>query len=152
MTPLPCPKSATMFPPLPLSFSEVAKISRKTPARPYQPDSPAGWGALDPTRPESECESDEEENNEKPDLGSFCFSPLEPPQHPPRDSPPSSHRRLFTSKHKKGPSELRKPVTYLKSLLCQNIERACYRKDPWDNTLILGIWGFDFELFDCKYL
>ena len=46
-------------------------------------------------------------------------------QHSLRDSPPSSHRRLFARLQKKCPfSEIRKPVFHLRSLLYQNIFRA----------------------------
>ena len=53
-----------------LSYSAVAQIFPKTPARPSdQPGSPAGWGAVDPTRAESD--SDYEEYEEYEPIGHF---------------------------------------------------------------------------------
>ena len=46
-----------------LSYSAVAQNSSKTLARPsVQPGSPAGWGAMDPTRAESESGDNEDDN------------------------------------------------------------------------------------------
>ena len=107
---------------------------------------------MDPTRAEYQSDSESDEDERYVNIGSFCFSPVEPPQHPPRDSPPSSPRRGVYKKAQKRQSEIRKPATYLKSLLCLNIERACHRRAPWDSTLRLGFMGIEFELCDCKYL
>ena len=137
-----------LHPPAQLSYSAVAQIYPKTFARPSdQPGSPAGWGAVDPTR--ADCDSDIEESAsplpllpsyplhtgspaplQKPtpvrqqngaDLSSFCFS-SGPLQIPP---PPSSSRRPLPRLHPRDSlSEIRKPVKYLKCLLTQNIERA----------------------------
>ena len=50
-----------LHPPAQLSYSAVAQIYPKTLARPSdQPGSPAGWGAVDPTR--ADCDSDIEES------------------------------------------------------------------------------------------
>ena len=105
------------------SYSTVTQISPKTPSRPPdQPGSPAGWGAVDPTRAESDSDAEEEIYVPESPLSSFSFFSLEPSQHP----PPSSSRRISLPRlHPRDSlSDIRKPVKYLKVLLSHNIERA----------------------------
>ena len=50
----------------PQCYSEVAKVNLKTLARPPdEPGSPGGWGAVDPTRAESDSDSDDEKYDDK---------------------------------------------------------------------------------------
>ena len=140
------------------SYSSVARIFSKPPARPSDhPASPAGWGAVDPTRAEGgDSDSDSEEhvydskvNDSKEhvnvaDLCSFYFLSSEPSPH----LPPSSSRGRPTTRL--NPTyylnRIRKPVKHLKVSLNQNIERAVFNR-PAGSTV--WVWEVsvkrDFE-------
>jgi hypothetical protein len=135
------------------AYSLVAQIFSKTPARQSdQPASPAGWGAVDPTRAEggnSDSDSEDhlydsevndgEEHVYGADLSSFCFLSSEPSPHLP---PASSRTRPTTRLH---PTyylnRIRKPVKHLKVLLSQNIERAVFSR-PAGST----VWVWDVSV------
>ena len=129
----------------------VTRIYPTNPATPQEhPDSPGGWGAIDPTRAESDCDRDFSHlplPSESPapggqqfgsgeDLRSFSFLPLEPLKHYPALS--SRRPRLHP---RNSVSEIRKPVIYLKCLLSKNIERAVLNR-PTGN----GRWVWDVSV------
>ena len=125
--PPPCTQSTTTPPPCPLSATRPSD----------QADSPASQ--LYQAGAEEMC--------------SFSFLTLcvsSPPIHHPH----SSRRAYLLSENYVRPSSrnLRKPVMKWRPTDMNNVERACHRKDPWDNTLRLGFMGIEFELCDCKYL
>ena len=94
-----------------LSYSAAAQIFPKTPARiSKQPGSPAGWGAVDPTRVEADSDSGEEESaldtcdhpvqvEDLPDLPLHGGDLQQVPAHPPpqREQEHSSPLNLLPS-------------------------------------------------------
>ena len=83
------------------------------------------------------------------DQADFSFRTLSVPS-PPIHHPHSSRRAYLMSENYVRPSvrTLMKPVMKWRPTDMNNVERACHRKDPWDNTLRLGIMGIPFELCD----
>merc|ERR1719339_458964 len=80
---------------------------------------------------------------------SFSFHTLCVPS-PPIHHPHSSRRAYSLSENYVRPSfrNLMKPVMKWRPTDMNNVERACHRKAPWDDTLRLGIMGIPFELCD----